>query len=106
MTLFSIEPRTREYVKGYGFLSLVRNSPNKYRSQWFYAGTKTGLDVLTVTKKEAHKTAEAIGKILLNKTANKILKPNSVLDKNSRNVEEINIPPEQRAEILNQLRQT
>ena len=30
MTRYSIEPRTREYVKGYGFLSFTRNLPNKY----------------------------------------------------------------------------
>ena len=30
MWRYSIESRTRKYVKGYEFLSLVRNSSNKY----------------------------------------------------------------------------
>ena len=28
---YSIEPRDRIYVKGYGFLSFARNMSNKYR---------------------------------------------------------------------------
>ena len=30
MTRYSVEPRTRKYVKGYGFLSFARNLSNKY----------------------------------------------------------------------------
>ena len=33
MTRFSIEPRTREYVKRYEFLSFTRNRSNKYGKQ-------------------------------------------------------------------------
>ena len=33
MTHYSIEPRTRKYVKGYGFLSFGRNLSNKYIKQ-------------------------------------------------------------------------
>ena len=33
MTQYSAEPKTRKYVKGYGFLPFVRNSSNKYRKQ-------------------------------------------------------------------------
>ena len=29
MTQYSIEPRTRKYVKGYGFLSFVKKFSNK-----------------------------------------------------------------------------
>ena len=39
----SIEPRTRKYVKGYGFLSFERNLSNKYGQQLLDAATKTEL---------------------------------------------------------------
>ena len=35
MTRYSIEPRTKKYVKGYGFLSLAKNLPDKYeKNNW------------------------------------------------------------------------
>ena len=40
-----------------------------------------------------------------NKIAEKIVKPKPVIDENSRNVEEIVIPPEKRQEIFKKLRQ-
>ena len=33
MTRYSVEPRTRKYFKGYGFLSFARSLSNKYRKQ-------------------------------------------------------------------------
>ena len=35
MTHYSIEPRRRKYVKGYGFLSFARNFSSKYKKQLF-----------------------------------------------------------------------
>ena len=50
MQQYSIEPRTRKYVEGYGFLS----SGRKYKKQ-----LDTGLDaVKPVSKKVVHKTGE------------------------------------------------
>ena len=50
----SIEPRTRKYVKGYGFLSLAR----KYKRQLL----DTGLNSLkTASTKVFHKTGEFLG---------------------------------------------
>ena len=46
MTRYSIEPRTRKYVKRYGLLSVAKNPSNKYRKQLLDAATKTGLDAL------------------------------------------------------------
>ena len=61
------------------------------------AVTKTGLDALkTMTKKVAHKAAEAAREFIGNKIASEIVKPRPVPDMNSRNVEEIVIPPEER----------
>ena len=50
MTPSSIEPRTRKYVKGYGFLSFV----GKYKKQLL----NTGLDA---SKKVVHKPGEFLG---------------------------------------------
>ena len=55
----------------------------------------------TASKKEVHKLAKAIIEFVGNKIDEKIVKPNE----NSKNVEEINIPPERREEILNRLTQ-
>ena len=61
MTRYSAEPRTRKYVKGYGFLSFTRNLSNKYAKQLLDTATKTGLDALkTASEKVVHKTTEAI----------------------------------------------
>ena len=62
MTRYSIKPRTRKYVKGYGFLSFTKNLYNKYGKKLLDTATKTKLNTLqTVSKKVIHKVAEATG---------------------------------------------
>ena len=62
MARYSIEPRTRKYVKRYGFLKFARNLCNKYANQSWDIATKAGLDALkTAFKKLVHKTAETTG---------------------------------------------
>ena len=78
MTQYSIRPKTRKYVKGYGFLWFAK----KYRKQLL----DTGLDALKTTKKVFHKVAEATGEFTGNRIADKIVKPKHVIDENSRNV--------------------
>ena len=54
MMRYSIEPRFRKYVKGYGFLSFARNFGNKYGKKLIDTATKTGMDaakLLLVYKK-------------------------------------------------------
>ena len=59
-----MERRTRKHVKGYGFLSFVRNLANKYGRQLLDTATKAGLDALkTASKKVIQKAAEATGLI-------------------------------------------
>ena len=41
MTRFSIEPRTKKYIKGYGFLSCARNITKKYRKKLLDTAKKT-----------------------------------------------------------------
>ena len=75
MRRYSIEPRTRKYVKGYGFFfNLLENLKKKHLLD-------TELDV---SKKIVHKTGEYLG----NKTAEqklnqtrKILRNNNLLEK-------------------------
>ena len=99
MRRYSIEPRTRKYVKGYGFLSFTI----KYNIQLL----DTGLDSLkTASKKVVHKA----GKFSRNKIVDavskskddEIMKPEENTRRN--NVEEIIIPLEKRDEMLSKLR--
>ena len=73
-----------------------------YGKKNFDTATKTGLDAAKIaSEKVVHKTAEATGELTGNKIAENIVKSKPVSDVNSRNVEEIVIPPEKRQEILN-----
>ena len=66
--------------------------------------TKVGLDALkNASKKVVHKAVEATGEFIRNKITDKAGKPRPVIDQNSRNVEEIEIPLKKREEILNKL---
>ena len=79
----SIEPWTRKYVKGYGFLSFAK----KYKKQLF----DTGLDSLkTASKKTVHKAGEFIGNII----ADAVTKSNNNKIVKEEPAEEIIIPPE------------
>ena len=80
MRRYSIEPKTRKYVKGYGFLSFA----GKYKKQLL----DTGPDSLkTPSKKVVHKANEFIGNkiadALTKSNEDEIVKP----DENSRNAE-------------------
>ena len=56
---YSIEPRFRKYVKGYGFLSVARKFGNKYGKKLMDTATKTGMDAAKIASKRAvQKTAE------------------------------------------------
>ena len=67
--------------------------------------TKTGINALkTASKKVIHKAAEATDEFLGKKIADKTVKPKPIIDKNSRNIDEIIIPPKQKEEILHELR--
>ena len=59
----------------------------------------------TAYKKGVHKTAEATGELIGKTIAKTIVKPKPVIDENSINVEETVILPDNRQEILNELRQ-
>ena len=83
MRQYSIEPGTRKYVKGYGFLSFER----KYKNQLL----ETGQDAINTASKEVvHKA----GEFIRNKIADSVFKSNDVnTEKQEEIVEEIIIPP-------------
>ena len=85
-------------------MSFTRNQPSKYGKELLDTARKTWLDAAKTAL--VHKTAEAFSKLIENKVNEKTVKPKPVRDENFlRNVEEIVIPPDQRQEILNELRQ-
>ena len=92
---YSIEPRERTHVKGYGFLSFAgniathaakaaKNMSNKYSQKLVDTTKKSATDVLkTASKTAIQKTAEATGDLVGNKIADKITaKPSPSASKN------------------------
>ena len=74
---YSIEPRDRIYVKGYGFLSFAKNMgknlSNKYGQKRLDSAKKSTTDAIkTVSKRAIQKAAEATGDLIGNKIADKI----------------------------------
>ena len=74
---YSIQPRERRYVKGYGFLSfpknIGRNLSNKYGQKLVDTAKKSATDAFKIASKRAvQKTAEATGDLVDNTIANKI----------------------------------
>ena len=89
---YSIESKERRYVKGYVFLSFVRNFGNKYDKKLMNTAIKTGKklnskygkklkdetiktgkDFATIAgKKIVHKSVEATGDLICNKISDNI----------------------------------
>ena len=121
---YSIEPRERRHVKGYGFLSFARNigthptkvaknMTNKYGQKLADTAKKSGTDAIkTASKRAIQKTAEATRDLVGNKIADKI----TSASKKSRNEEiqsnEVNneipkeryISPKEIQQIIDELR--
>ena len=117
---YSIEPRDRMYVKGYGFLSFAKNMgktlSSKYGQKHFDSAKKSTADAIKIASKRAiQKTAEATGDLIGNKIADKIT---SVSKKSSNNNNDDDdddddveltthkkryISPEERQKIINEL---
>ena len=58
---YSLEPKYRKYVQGYGFLQFARNFGDKYGKKLIDPATKTGIDAAkTVSERVVQKTAEAV----------------------------------------------
>ena len=95
---YSIQPKFRKYVKGYGFLSFARKFGDKYGKKLMDTATKTGIDAAkTTSKRVVQKTAEAKGDLIGNKIADQITSIGKPKEKDkTKEIEEIYIPPEKR----------
>ena len=70
---YSLEPRDRIYVKGYGFLLFARSMSNEYGKKLVDTAKKSATNAIkTAFKRAIQKTAEATGDLVDNKTADKI----------------------------------
>ena len=104
---YSIEPRERRYVKGYGFLSFARNFSDKYSKSLM----DNGIDVSkkfakTAGKKILKETAKATGDLIGNKIA---VKTTSASKKSHDEVingipKERHISPKERQKIIDELK--
>ena len=84
---YSIEPRDRRYVKGYGLLSFAKkmgkNLNNKYSQKLLDSAKKSRTDTIkTASKRAIQKTAEATGDLIDNKIADKITSVSKISTKN------------------------
>ena len=71
---YSIEPRERRYVKGYGFLSfakIIGKKSNKYGQKLFDIAEKSATNALKIVSKRAIQET-ATGDLVGNKIADKI----------------------------------
>ena len=118
---YSIEPRDRIHVKGFGFLSFAKNIgknlSNKSGPNIFYTAKKSTADAIkTASKKAIQKTAEATGDLIGNNIVDKITsiskKSNKELPNNDNEKEDVEITtrkiryisPEERKQIIDELR--
>ena len=104
MTRHSRELRTWKYDKEYGFLSFARNLSNKCGKELLDTAVKAGLDALkAASKKLVHKAAEVTAELIRDKITSKFVKTKPVVDENSKNIEEIVIPPEKKTRNISRI---
>ena len=115
---YSIEPRDRIYVKGYGFLSFAKNMgthlSNKYGQKLLDTAKNSTTDAIkTASKRAIQKTAEVTGDLIGNKIADKITSVSKKTQNNKSEVDssspkdipkKIYISPEERQQIIDKLR--
>ena len=111
---YSIEPKDRVYVKGYGFMSFARSMSNKYGKKLVDTAKKSATDAIKTTFKRAiQKNLEATGGLVGNKIADKITilskkstKKFSTIDENAEltTPQKRFISPEERQQIIDELR--
>ena len=90
---YSIEPRERRFVKGYGFMSFARNFSDEYSKSLMDQGIDLSKTFAkTAGKKILKETAKATGDLIGNKIADKI----TSASKKSQSDEVINGIPKER----------
>ena len=87
---YSIEPRDRIYLKGYGFLSFAKNigknSSNKYGEKLLVSAKKSTVDAIkTASKRAIQKLAAATGDLTSHKIAEKMSVSKNLQQKTIKN---------------------
>ena len=122
---YSVQPRDRIFVKGYGFLSFAKklgtnivkniskNLSSKYSQKHFHYPRKSATDAFkTVSKTEILKAAEATGDLIGGKVmgaskSSQQNNSNTVTNGNDKEIpEERYISPEERQKIIDWMRLT
>ena len=86
-------------------MSFDKKCGNKYGKKLIDTATKTGIDaVKTTSKKIVQKTSEGTGDLIGNKIADKITSIGKPKEKETKEIEEIYIPPEKIQQIIDDLR--
>ena len=104
---YSIEPRERRYVEGYGSLYFARNLNHIYGQKLIDSAKKSATYAFKIASKRAiQKTAEATGDLIGNKIADMITsyskKPEN--DVSNEISKERYISPQERQKIIDELR--
>ena len=109
---YSIEPKEKKYIKGYGFLPFAEKFGNKYGKTLMDNGTKNVKNVRidaakTASKRVVQKTAETAGDMTGNKIAD-IITSEGKSKRNQKNktneAKEIYILSEKREHIVDGLK--
>ena len=106
---YSIEPRERRFVKGYGFVSFARNFNDKYSKSLMDKGIDVSKKCAkTAGKKILKETAKATGDLIGNEIADKITSASkkSHDEVNNEILKERYISPKDRQKIINELKLT
>ena len=106
---YSIEPRERRFVKGYGFMSFARNFNDKYSKSLMDKGIDVSKKFAkTAGKKTLKETAKATGDLIGNKIADKITSASkkSHDEVNNEILRERYISPKDRQKTTNELKLT
>ena len=103
---YSIEPRFRKYVEGYGFLSFARKLGSNYGKTLMDTATKARIDAAkTASKRVVQEITEATGDVIGNKIADKITSIGKSKEKEkAKKAGEMYIPPEKRQQIIDDLK--
>ena len=80
---YTLEPRTRKYIEGYGFLSFAKRFGDKCGKKLMDTATKTGIEAAkTASKRVVPNGTEATGDLIGNKIADKITSASKKKKKN------------------------
>ena len=103
---YSTKPRFRKHVRGSRFLLFATKFGDKYCKKLMDTTTKVGIDAAkTASKGVVQKIAKAKGDLIGNKITYKITSIGKRKEKQkTKNAEEIYIPPENRQQILEDLK--